>query len=137
MKDLKKRTLIVVRASTLELILGLVCQNYGLEVACSAAREWVFPKFTDPDAQKVYLLNWLNPFLDNRNCVVELRSITRKLNLPNPVFRWLPTQRENSNRGKWKQSIMMRYAAIHRYGVFINDIKIEDGMKSEIYVFMF
>ena len=128
-KNLSKHHLRRVRAQSLPLIIGQIAQWRGLEVAEYCARGWIVPRFHHSDEQKIYTMQWLEKYLSTRKPLVELRSLMKRLGLPQCAIRPLETLESTDRLSKQKHKIMMRYSALFRIGLFLDDFKIEEGKR--------
>merc|ERR1712063_207640 len=73
-------------------------------------------------------MQWLEKYLSTRKPLVELRSLMKRLGLPQCAIRPLETLESTDRLSKQKHKIMMRYSALFRIGLFLDDFKIEEGL---------
>ena len=73
-------------------------------------------------------MNFLEQYLEKKNLLKELNILMRRLNIPDWKFKELPTLQSKDHASAKSHKIMMRYAAVFRYGIFNQEYKFEEGL---------
>jgi hypothetical protein len=123
-----------VRGYSVAMVIGLIAKWRGMEAAEYCSREWITPRFHNTDEHKVYVLRWLEEYLTTRDPVRELSKLMQRLNLSHWAFKSQDTLENPSRLSQQKHKIMMRYSAVFRTAIYIDDFKIEEGEASFISV---
>ena len=112
------------------MILGYISYHKSFELACEAAREWIFPPFPSADAQKVLGMKWVYNIMkgnDIRQCLAELIG---EMGLPSPVYKQLKLPPSANLK-------VLKATPLFRFGIFIRDKMIEEGLFPCFFIIFF